>query len=122
MASEKYEFFDLHQDNGVAVLRMQVRELRHPQAAQQFGAEVRTALQSSGQKNVVVDMQPVEYVGSTAFATLLNLAKQINADGGKLKICDLHPDVSVGANILGLGKAIEIFDDRRSAVQSFASA
>lgn len=120
MASEDYEYFELDSKDGVALIRVLAREMRHPQSAQQFGSEVRAALQSLGLKNAVIDLKNVEYVGSTAFATLLTLGKAIAAQGGALKICDLHPDVQVGANILGLGKAVEIFDSRHDALKSFS--
>ncbi len=121
MASEAFDSFDLERAGDVAVFRVRVKEMRHPQSAQQFGTEVRAALQAAGLKNALIDLKPVEYVGSTAFATLLNLSKSVSAGGGSLKICGLHPDVLVGANILGLGKAVEIFDNRQSALASFGA-
>jgi anti-anti-sigma factor len=121
MSQKTYDYFELDRAGDVAVFRLAVKEMRHPHAAQEFGTEVRAALQESGLKHALIDMDSVEYVGSTAFATLLNLAKAVTAGGGLLKLCELHPDVRVGANILGLGHAVEIFDDRNTALKSFAA-
>jgi anti-sigma B factor antagonist len=121
MPKQNYEFFDLQQNGDLAILDVAVNQLRHPAEAQQFNAEVRSALQTIGVKNALIDMRQVQYVGSTAFATLLVLAKALKDQGGLLKLCDLHPDVQVGANILGLSKAVEIHPDRQSAIDSFKS-
>jgi len=122
MPTESLEYTDLENVGDVAVFRVMVKEMRHPHSAQQFGTEVRAGFQSSGLKHALIDMKNVEYVGSTAFATLLNLAKSVASNGGVLKLCDLHPDVQVGAKILGLGNAVEICEDRQTALRSFASS
>jgi anti-anti-sigma factor len=122
MAIESYDFFDFEPVGNVACLRVAVKEIRHPQSAQQFGAEVRAAAQSLGLTRVLIDLGETEYLGSTAFATLLNLAKTMSEAGGVLKLCNLHPDVQVGAKILGLGHAVEIHPDRKSGLKSFAQA
>ncbi len=70
-------------------------------------------------RKVLIDFTQNDYLCSTAFATLLNLARDVQQRGGILKVCCFHPDVLLGANIIGLGRIVPIFDDQKSALNSF---
>jgi hypothetical protein len=50
----------------------------------------------------------------------LNLAKLVDGYGGTMKICGMTPDLLFGANIIGLGRAVEIHPDEHSALASFS--
>src|SRR5262245_64438855 len=98
MAQDDSPYFHLRQADDVAVIEVQVREIRQPASAQEFGSDVALALQQCGAKRVLIDLRDTEYLGSTAFATLLNLARNLRNEGGVLKLSGLHPDVHVGGN------------------------
>ena len=111
--------FELKVVREVAVVEIQARELRHPPEAMQFGEDLALALEAGGHKRVLIDFTKNDYLCSTAFAVVLNLAKDLQESGGMLKLCCLHPDVLRGANIIGLGRVVEIYDDERDALKSF---
>jgi anti-anti-sigma factor len=119
MADPAYSYFDVKHHDDVAILRAKVHEIRHPPAAREFGAEVESFLERDDARRLLIDLYRTEYLGSTAFATLITLARKLAADGGALKLCGLHPDVLVGANIIGLGRIVEVHPDEASALAAF---
>jgi hypothetical protein len=40
--------------------------------------------------------------------------------GGKVRICSMHPDVRLGADILRMGQVVPILDDCKTALAAFA--
>lgn len=119
MADTSSPYFETILHDDVVIARVDVPEIRHPTPAQEFGADAFALLERDGHKKILLDLGPVRYMSSTGFAVLVNLAKRIRDAGGKLKICNIHPDVEVGANIIGLGRIVETYADESEALQSF---
>lgn len=113
--------FELEHVGDVALVRVRSREIRHPQQAVDFGAGLDAAIQKGGASKVLIDFTGNDYLCSTAFATLLKLGRDVQQRGGILKICCLDANVLIGANIIGLGRLVPIFDDTRTALDSFSS-
>jgi anti-sigma B factor antagonist len=121
MAEGKAEF-DLLQEGDVVIARAFGPELRHPSHAQQFGADVEALCTVDGYRKILLDLRHVKYMSSTGFATLLGTHQKIKAAGGRLAICNLHPDVAVGANIIGLGRVVDTYPDESEGIASFSAA
>ena len=121
MSTERYEFFDVHPVNGVTVLRVRVPMIRQPQAAQDFGAEVRVAVQSHHPRALLVDLAEVEYLSSTGFAVLLSLAKSITESGAAMALCGLQEDVARGSSILGLQRFVGIYESEGQALDALSA-
>lgn len=119
MAHVQFAHFDLEHAGDVTIARVRSREIRHPAQALEFGADLGAALQQDGAGKVLIDFTGNNYLCSTAFATLLNLARDVQQRGGTLKVCCFDPDVLRGANIIGLGRVVPIFDDVKTALNSF---
>ncbi len=105
----------------VLVVKVQSQQIRHPSAATEFGDEVRDLLRREPAQKVLLDFSENDFLSSTAFATLINLSREVSAAGGELKLSALHPDVLRGANIIGLGRVVEIHEDEASALHAFAN-
>ena len=119
MARNAYQHFDLRIHDGVAVASVVTPEIRHPAPAQELGAELSSLLDRDRLTRIVLDLDAVRYLSSTGFAVLLGFAKKVEAAKGQLKLAGMQPDVLVGANIIGLGRIVEIHPDVSSALESF---
>jgi anti-sigma B factor antagonist len=113
------DHFDVSLDGNVAVVRVLDRQIRHTFEAQDFGEDLALAIAQGGYNRVLIDLSDNDYLCSTAFAVLINQAKELEKAGGVLKLCCLDPNVLTGANIIGLGRVAEIFDERRHALDAF---
>jgi anti-sigma B factor antagonist len=119
MAKHSRTHFDLEMIDGVAVAYVTSPEIRHPAPAQELGAELAELVDRDRLTRLVVDLSDTRYISSTGFAVLLSFAKKVQAAKGELKLAGLQPDVMVGANIIGLGRVVEIHPNVDSALASF---
>ena len=119
MARNAYNHFDLDMQDGVAVASVISPEIRHPGPAQELGAELASLLERDRLTRIVLDLSQTRYLSSTGFAVLLTFAKKVEAAKGQLKIAGMQPDVMVGANIIGLGRIVELYPDVKSALATF---
>jgi anti-anti-sigma factor len=113
--------FDLILDGDVAIVRAFGPELRQPHHAQQFGADLAALGTQDGYKKVLLDLGHVKYMSSTGFATLLGAHQRMKEAGARLALCNIHPDVAVGANIIGLGRMIDTYPTEAAGIASFAA-
>jgi anti-anti-sigma factor len=111
--------FRVKNRDGVLILDVHGPEIRQPEPALELGADIRKLVDQEKPRGILVDLGRVRYMCSTGFGALLEAFRTADAAGCRLKVCGLHPDVAVGANILGLGRVIETFADERSALQNF---
>ncbi len=121
MANEGSPYFDVAEDNGVAILYVFGPEIRHPTPAAECCADALKLVTDEGCKQLLLNLGEVKYMSSTGFGSLMSLSKKVSEAGGVMKLCNLHPDVEVGANIIGLGRVMEIFPTEQAAVDSFSA-
>jgi anti-sigma B factor antagonist len=69
--------------------------------------------------HILVNMAEVNFIDSTALATLVQGMKRSREQGGDLRLCCLQQPVRIIFELTRLNKAIEIFADEAAAVASF---
>jgi anti-anti-sigma factor len=84
-------------------------------AAPAFEREVQAAM-ASGSARVLIDLANLAYISSMGLRVLLTAAKRINADGGRLVLCTLQPQVAEVFDISGFGAIVPVYADRESAL------
>lgn len=100
----------------VVVLSLLAPEIRTPLAAASVGKELADLTERIGPQPYVLNLKRVKYMSSTAFAMLLNFAKKVQALGGTLRLCEMDPEVRVGADIIGLGRLIPVVAEESVAI------
>lgn len=105
----------------VIVLTLLVTEIRTPILAASVGKDLGTLVDRIGAQPYVLNLKRTKYMSSTAFAMLLNLAKKITAAGGTLRLCEMDPEVRIGADIIGLGRFVPIVEDEATAIAMYKS-
>lgn len=68
---------------------------------------------------LVVDLQKVNFIDSTALSTLVRGLKHCRERGGDLHLCSLQQPVRVIFELTRLDKAFDIFASAQEAVQDF---
>jgi anti-sigma B factor antagonist len=104
----------------VAAVEILAKELRFPLQAQELETELTLIAGQDWAKQLLVNMKHVKYVSSTGFATLFKLVKQAQDQGGKVKFCNLDPEVRIGADFIGLDKVASLYGTQHEAVKAFA--
>src|SRR5450759_959901 len=77
------------------------------------------SLLAAGDKKVVVDLSGVNYMDSASIGCLMDLYRQANAAGGKLKLAGVQKRVETMLTMTGAQNFLEIHPDEASAVRSF---
>jgi anti-sigma B factor antagonist len=119
MSTVEFEHIKTSMVEDVAVAEVLPHELRFPQQAQELGKELTLVASQSWANRLLVNMSRVKYISSTGFAVLMSLVKQARDQGSRVKICGLHPEVRIGADIIGLDKIAELHDTEHEALKSY---
>jgi anti-anti-sigma factor len=82
-------------------------------------AGIVTSLIGTGQRRVLIDLAPVTYVDSATIGCLLDLYRQISADGGTLKLSSVQKRVETMMTMTGTQNFIQIYPDETRALASF---
>lgn len=120
MASDIPAHFQWDLVDGVALVEILSRQINSPHLAQELGGQLMALFSSGATKRFVLDFHKTSYMSSTAFAAVLGFAKKVIEAGGKVRICSMHPDVRIGADILRMGEIVPILDDCNTALAAFA--
>lgn len=119
MSNVEFQHIKANMVDDVAVVEVLTKELRFPAQAQELGRELSMIEGQQWAKRLVVNVHHVKYMSSTGFAVLFNLVKQARETGNVLKFCGFHPEVRIGADIIGLDKLAQIYETEHEALASF---
>jgi anti-anti-sigma factor len=72
--------------------------------------------------NVVIDLEGVNYLDSTAFAMFLHLLRVSRSNYCTFRLCSLTPPARELFELLQLHHSLEIYPDRASCSESFRRA
>ena len=101
----------------VTLVRVGEARLMYPLLSD-FAGSV-SSLLAAGDKKVVVDLSGVNYMDSASIGCLMDLYRQANAAGGKLKLAGVQKRVETMLTMTGAQNFLEIHPDEASAVRSF---
>jgi anti-sigma B factor antagonist len=104
------------------VLTLLATEVRTPIMAASVGKDLGEMVDRIGPARYVLNLKRTKFMSSTAFAVLLNFAKKVTAAGGMLRLCEMDPEVRIGADIIGLGRFVPIIEDESTAIAMFQAA
>lgn len=103
----------------VAVIEILSRELNLPYHAQELTSQLQALLDSKASAKYLLDFHRTRLLSSTSFAALLNFSRKLQDAGAQARICQLDPDVRVGADIIGLGRFYAIHETEAEALTAF---
>jgi anti-sigma B factor antagonist len=114
-----FENIRLGEVNGIVLIEIVCCDVQGPDRAQKFSAELISVAEQDSQQPILLDMRRCSYFSSMGYASLFKLVKQSKERGRLVKFCNMHPDVKVGADIVGLYHVVDVYDTRESALQAF---
>jgi anti-anti-sigma factor len=115
MSDEVYTHFEVKSRDGICTVRVTSNQIRHPEAAEVFKAELMEVLEREQPRALVIDFEGVNYLGSSIFAVLIAMRGELETRGILYAICGLHPDVELASNIVGLPRLVAMYDDVAAA-------
>jgi anti-sigma B factor antagonist len=117
-----FEHIRLSQLNDVALIEILSCDVQGPDRATRFSAELIAVADQESADPILLDMSRCIYFSSMGYSALFKLVKRARERQRRVKFCNMHPDVKVGADIIGLYHVVEIYDTRLSALEAFGHA
>jgi anti-sigma B factor antagonist len=117
-----FEHIRLSRVDNVVLIEILSGDVQGPDRATRFSAELIAVADQESADSILLDMRRCVYFSSMGYSALFKLVKQAKERQRLVKFCNMHPDVKVGADIIGLYHVVEIYDSRESALEAFGHA
>ncbi|HZU37016.1 MAG TPA: STAS domain-containing protein [Gemmataceae bacterium] len=102
----------------VTVARFQIARLLKEGTVEIIGEQLFALVDNEGRRRLILDFGRVERVYSVMLGKIAALHQKLEAAGGHLALCQLHPDVYEVFLALGLHKVLDIYDDEKQALEA----
>jgi hypothetical protein len=106
-----YELMD-EPNPDVVLIEFLSREIIGPGQAAEFRRQLDSLVRPELPHRFVMDFGKVRCLGSSAFSEIGSFARQV----GRLAVCNMHHDLRLGADLVGLERYADFADNRQAAV------
>jgi anti-sigma B factor antagonist len=76
-------------------------------------------IEQSGQINLILDFQKVQFLSSAVLGLLLRISKKVYERDGQLRLCSINRKIYEIFRITRLNKIFDIYDDLEAALAGF---
>ncbi len=108
---------DIEEINDVTVAKFVDRKILDEANIQIIGNQLFGMVDSDERKKIVLDFSNVEYLSSAALGKLITLDKKVKSVKGKLRLCNIRPDIYEVFAITRLNKLFDIRETQDQALQ-----
>ncbi len=88
-------------------------------AIQEIGNQLFRLLDEDGRKRVILDFAAVKFLSSAALGKLITMDKKVKAAKGKLRLCNIRPEILEVFTITRLDKIFDISPTVDTALEGF---
>lgn len=110
---------DIEDVGDVTVARFIDKKILDETNIQIIGNQLFGLVDEDGRKKIVLDFSNVEYLSSAALGKLITMEKKVKASGGKLRLCNIRPEIYEVFEITRLNRVFDIRDNQEAALASF---
>lgn len=114
-----FECIDLDDVNDVAVVKFKDEKVVDPARIEEMGTELFSLASDDDRKKLLINFENVKFFSSAAINKLIVLEKRVRAQGGKIKLSNLRPEVRDLFSFTNLDNLFSIVDGQDEAIQSF---
>ncbi len=87
---------------------------------QVIGNQLFSLVEEDGRKKIILDFSNVEYLSSAALGKLITMDKKVKQAKGKLRLCNVRPDIYEVFAITKLNKLFDMnYDSVEKALEGF---
>ncbi len=103
----------------LAMVRFLDRKIVDPANIEEVGDEMFTLLEKDKFKNIILNFDGVEFLGSAALNKFIMMEKKVKAGGGKLRLCSLRAEIMEVFTITRLNRVFDIKKTEADALKAF---
>jgi anti-sigma B factor antagonist len=104
----------------VVLVEITSKEIQGPDLAKEFIGELTEAIGLDCDKPILLDLRRARYFSSMGYSALFKMVKCAKEHRRPVRFCNMHEDVRVGAEAVGLPQVVEIHDSQTLALKAFA--
>jgi anti-sigma B factor antagonist len=109
---------EVEQVSHVTVVKILQRRLLDGDTIDWLGGQLFQLADELGERDVVLNLVNVERVSSALVGKLAALHARVNTLGGRLALCQLHPELAAVLKMLRLHRYLNVYDREDDAVQA----
>jgi anti-sigma B factor antagonist len=105
--------------NDVAIVSFNDKKILDEASIQELGAELFGLVEQQAGGGILLNFDNVEFLSSAALGKLITLDRKVKASKGKLKMCNIRPEIFEVFQITKLNKVFDIRKDAGDALKAF---
>jgi anti-anti-sigma factor len=114
--SDNLECLELDEVESVAVVRFRDKKVMDPSRIEKMGKELLELVDADSNERLLINFDNVSFFSSAAINKLIVLEKQVRAKGGKLRLCNLRPEVRDLFSYTSLDQMFEIDQEQVESI------
>jgi anti-sigma B factor antagonist len=122
MSTPECEYFFLRRAGDVVVIEMKKTDIQGPDLCRALIDELMSVVELEEVTPILLNLRGPIHFSSMGYAALFKLVKYAKERKRPIRFCNMHPDVRVGCDIVGLPLVVEIDDTEADALEAFAQA
>jgi anti-anti-sigma factor len=103
----------------VTLIRLQRRLLLESETIEAVAKHLSGLVEKGGHSRLLINFGCVERLSSDMLGKLITVHRKTMAAGGRLAICQVHPEIRKVFDLINLSKLLHIYDDEETALRSF---
>ena len=114
-----YRRLDVNEVSDVTVVHFRDQKIIEDLGIQELGQELNRLVEVENRKKLVLNFSSVDFLSSAALGKLITLDKKMKAKSGKLKLCNIRPEIYEVFAITRLNRLFDIKDEEADALAAF---
>jgi anti-sigma B factor antagonist len=102
----------------VTVVRFADPKILDEVSIQEMGAELLSLVEKDNRGAILLNFAEVEFLSSMALGKLITLDKKVKTNNGKLKLCNIRPEIH---EVFVFTKLTSLFDIKENEAQALAA-
>ena len=119
MASDSHRRLDIEEIGDVTVAKFIDKKILDETNIQIVGNQLFGLTDEDGRTKIILDFANVEYLSSAALGKLITMDKKVKAAKGRLRLCNIRPDIYEVFAITKLNKLFDVCKNEEQALASF---
>ncbi|NLS96388.1 MAG: STAS domain-containing protein [Planctomycetaceae bacterium] len=114
-----YRRLDVNEVGDVTVVHFRDQKIIEDLGIQELGQELFQLVEVENRRKMVLNFSAVDFLSSAALGKLITLDKKMKAKTGKLKLCNIRPEIYEVFAITRLNRLFDIKDEEADALAAF---
>ena len=110
---------DVSKVGEVTVVKFLDKKILDEAGIQELGLELFSLVEQDNRKSILLNFDGVEFLSSAALGKLITLDRKVKSHKGRLKMCNIRPEILDVFVVTKLNKVFDIRDGEAEALAAF---